>query len=294
MMAVEAAEPTVEVAAEPRRRSLLRRIVRQPGGAFGLAVLVLLILVAIFADVIAPYSPTKIGAGPRFADPFGAYLLGTDDLGRDLFSRIVHGARLTVLVAGVAVFISMSIGVLIGLVAAYARGIVEMLLMRTADVIFSFTETLIALACVAILGPSLENAVIAVGIAGIPYYARTTYAAALVETGKPYFEGAAASGAGVFRLIFVHLLPNVLPTIIVVATLGVSMAILAAAALSFLGLGAQPPDPEWGKMLSDARDFFNRAPWLMFVPGACIAITVMAFNLLGDALREALDPRARR
>lgn len=293
-MAIDTANPVIETSTNPRRRSLLRRIMRNPGGAFGLTVLVVLVLVAIFADLIAPYGPAKLAVGPRFADPFGPYLLGTDDLGRDLFSRIVYGARLTVLVASVAVGISLTIGVLIGLVAAYARGILEMILMRTSDVIFSFTETLIALACVAVLGPSLENAVIAVGIAGIPYYARTTYAAALVETSKPYFEGVAASGAGPFRLIFVHLLPSVLPTIVVVATLGVSIAILAAAALSFLGLGAQPPQPEWGKMLSDARDFFNRAPWLMLVPGLCIAITVLAFNLLGDALREALDPRSGR
>jgi peptide/nickel transport system permease protein len=143
-----------------------------------------------------------------------------------------------------------------------------------------------------VLGPSLTNAMVAVGIAGIPYYARTAYASALQESSKPYFEGAVAAGCGHGRLILRHLLPKIMPTMIVVATLGLSNAILAAAALSFLGLGAQPPQPEWGYMLSAGRDFFNRAPWLMLYPGLAIALTVLAFNLAGDALREALDPRS--
>ena len=153
---------------------------------------------------------------------------------------------------------------------------------------------LIALSFVAVLGPSLQNAVIAVGVAGIPFYARTCYSAALVETSKPYFEASISAGAGPGRLLFFHLMPNVLPTMIVVATLGVSTAILAAAGLSFLGLGAQPPTSEWGYMLAGSRDYINRAPWLMTIPGLAIAITVLGFNLLGDGLRTSLDPVERK
>jgi peptide/nickel transport system permease protein len=231
-----------------------------------------------------------MGVGKRFLAPSMAYPLGTDEFGRDVFSRMIHGSRLTLMIGAVAVGISLSIGMTVGLVAAYRRGFVEKLLMRATDIVFSFTETLIALACVAVLGPSLRNAMIAVGIAGIPFYARTCHAAALVERSKPYFEATISAGAGHVRLVFLHLLPNILPTMIVVATLGVSAAILAAAGLSFLGLGAQPPQPEWGAMLSGARDYFNRAPWLMMIPGAAISVTVLAFNLLGDAVRTALDP----
>jgi peptide/nickel transport system permease protein len=283
--------PVVEVTA---RRSFLGSLLRHKGALLGLALILALVLAATFADWIAPFSPTRMGAGRRLAEPSLRHLFGTDEFGRDLFSRVVYGTRLTLMIGAIAVGISLSTGLMLGLVAGYARGWTERVLMRLVDVLFSFTETLIALACVAVLGPSLENAMIAVGIASIPFYARTCYAAVLVERSKPYFEAAVAAGAGPLRLIFRHLLPNVLPTMIVVATLGVSSAVLAAAALSFLGLGAQPPDPEWGAMLSGGRDFFNRAPWIMLFPGLAIALTVLAFNLLGDGLREAMDPRARR
>jgi peptide/nickel transport system permease protein len=166
--------------------------------------------------------------------------------------------------------------------------------MRGVDVLFSFTETLIALAAVAVLGPSLTNAMIAVGIAAVPFYARVAYSVTLVERNRPYFEAAYAAGAGHLRLLFRHLLPNIIPPLIVVATLGVSAAVLAAAGLSFLGLGAQPPSPEWGAMLSAGRDYFTQAPWIMLYPGLAIMITVLGFNLLGDGIREALDPRQRK
>ena len=271
----------------------LRRLLSSPGGAIGLCVVAVLLTAALFADDIAPFSPTRMAAGRRLAEPSLRHFAGTDEFGRDMFSRIVHGARLTLLVGAIAVGISLTVGLVLGLLAAYARGLLETILMRLSDVLFSFTETLIALACVAVLGPSLENAMVAVGIAGIPYYARTAYASALVEVSKPYFEGSVAAGAGPVRLVLLHLLPNVMPTMVVVATLGLSSAILAAAGLSFLGLGAQPPAPEWGAMLSAGRDFFNRAPWLMLYPGLAIAVVVLAFNLLGDAIREALDPHGR-
>ncbi|GEO42886.1 diguanylate cyclase [Skermanella aerolata] len=285
------ASSPLETGRPEARSGFAARLFRSPGGIIGLAIIALLVILAVFADSLAPFSPTRMGAGRRLLEPSWRHLAGTDEFGRDMFSRIVHGARLTLKIGAIAVGISLAAGLTIGLIAAYARGIVEAVLMRLSDVLFSFTETLIALACVAVLGPSLENAMVAVGLAGIPYYARTAYASALVEVSKPYFEAAIAAGAGPVRLVLLHLLPNILPTMVVVATLGLSSAILAAAGLSFLGLGAQPPAPEWGAMLSAGRDFFNRAPWLMLYPGLSIALVVLAFNLLGDAMREALDPR---
>jgi ABC-type dipeptide/oligopeptide/nickel transport system permease subunit len=272
----------------------LRRLVRSPSGAIGLAIVLLLIFCAIFADVLAPYDPNKMGSGGRFLPPSGDFPLGTDEFGRDMLSRILYGSRITLLVGAVAVGISLTIGMAVGMIAAFRRGWVEAVLMRSTDVLFSFTETLIALSFVAVLGPSLKNAIIAVGVAGIPFYARTCYSAALVETSKPYFEASIAAGARPTRLVMVHLLPNVMPTMIVVATLGVSTAILAAAGLSFLGLGAQPPTSEWGYMLAGSRDYINRAPWLMTIPGIAIAVTVLGFNLLGDGLRTSIDPVERK
>jgi peptide/nickel transport system permease protein len=270
------------------------RLLRSPNGIIGLSIVLGLVVCAIFAETLAPHNPSKMGTGGRFLPPSGDFLLGTDEFGRDMLSRILYGSRITLLVGAVAVGISLTTGMLVGMVAAFQRGLVEAVLMRSTDVLFSFTETLIALSFVAVLGPSLQNAVIAVGVAGIPFYARTCYSAALVETSKPYFEASIAAGAGPGRLVFIHLLPNVLPTMIVVATLGVSTAILAAAGLSFLGLGAQPPTSEWGYMLAGSRDYINRAPWLMTIPGLAIAITVLGFNLLGDGLRTGLDPVERR
>ncbi|SNR53345.1 ABC transporter permease [Puniceibacterium sediminis] len=271
-----------------------RRMVRSSNGVVGLIIVLGLIFCAAFADLLAPYNPARMGTGGRFLPPGGKFLLGTDEFGRDMLSRILYGSRLTLLIGAVAVGISLTAGMLVGMVAAFRRGWVETLLMRSTDVLFSFTETLIALSFVAVLGPSLQNAVIAVGVAAVPFYARTCYSAALVETSKPYFEASIAAGAAPGRLVFLHLLPNVLPTMIVVATLGVSTAILAAAGLSFLGLGAQPPTSEWGYMLAGSRDYINRAPWLMTIPGLAIAITVLGFNLLGDGLRTSLDPVERR
>ncbi|SMC75860.1 ABC transporter permease [Rhizobium sp. RU36D] len=284
----------VDIADVPRRmpRPLWLRLMRNPGGAIGLALLAVLILAALLAPWIAPYSPTKLATGRPLMPPGAAHLLGTDELGRDVFSRILFGAQLTLKIGTVAVCISLVSGLAVGLAAAHFGGWLEKLLMHSTDVLFSFSDTLIALAFVAVLGPSLTNAMIAVGVAAVPFYARTAYASALAETAKPYYEGAIAAGAGHGRLILRHLLPNIMPTMIVVATLGLSNAILAAAALGFLGLGAQPPQPEWGYMLSAGRDFMNRAPWLMLYPGLAIALTVFAFNMLGDALREAIDPKS--
>ncbi|MDH3660360.1 MAG: ABC transporter permease [Alphaproteobacteria bacterium] len=267
------------------------RLVKSPTGLIGLLIVLTLIATALFAVWIAPFDPLQMGAGPRLQPPSAQYWFGTDDFGRDLFSRVVYGARLTLQIGVIAVGISLTSGLLLGLVAGYAGGWTERVLMRLVDVLFSFTEIVIALACLAILGIGLTNAMIAIGIASIPFYARVTHSVVLVEKGKPYFEAGIAAGAGHVRMIFLHLLPNVVPTLIVVGTLGISTAVLAAAGLSFLGLGAQPPEPEWGFMLSSSRDLISRAPWMMIFPGSAIAITVLGFNLLGDGIREVLDPR---
>ncbi len=267
------------------------RLLKSPTGLIGVLIVLTLIMTALFAAWIAPFDPLQMAAGPRLQSPSAQYWFGTDDFGRDLFSRVVYGARLTLQIGVIAVGISLTSGLLLGLVAGYAGGWTERVLMRLVDVLFSFTEIVIALACLAILGIGLTNAMIAIGIASIPFYARVTHSVVLVEKGKPYFEAGIAAGAGHARMIFLHLLPNVMPTLIVVGTLGISTAVLAAAGLSFLGLGAQPPEPEWGFMLSSSRDLISRAPWMMIFPGSAIAITVLGFNLLGDGIREVLDPR---
>ncbi|CAM5761415.1 nickel ABC transporter permease [Labrys miyagiensis] len=265
-------------------------VLRNRAATIGLVLIALLIVIAAFAPWIEPYDPLKMGAGRRLQPPTWSHPFGTDEFGRDLLSRIIMGSRMTLLVGLVSVGISASCGLLIGLVGGYAGGWIERILMRSVDVLFSFTEILIALATVAVLGPSLQNAVVAVGIAAIPFYARVTYAQVIVEKNKPYFEAAVSMGAGTLRLIFRELLPNVAPPLIVVATLGMSTAILGVAGLSFLGLGAQPPYPEWGLLLSQGRDYITRAPWITAIPGIAIALTVLGFNLLGDGIREGLDP----
>ena len=281
----------IDLVEAARPAGFLRRLLKSPTGVIGLTIVLTLILTAALAPWIAPHDPLRMAAGPRFQPPSLAHWFGTDDFGRDVFSRIVYGARLTLQIGVIAVGISLTSGLLLGLVAGYAGGWAERVLMRLVDVLFSFTEIVIALACLAILGIGLTNAMIAIGIASIPFYARVTHSIVLVEKGKPYFEAGVAAGAGHIRMIFLHLLPNVIPTLIVVGTLGISTAVLAAAGLSFLGLGAQPPQPEWGFMLSSSRDLISRAPWMMIFPGMAIAITVLGFNLLGDGIREILDPR---
>ncbi|WP_108660311.1 nickel transporter permease [Acuticoccus kandeliae] len=285
--------PEITEAADPKGRTIPHALITSPTGAIGIVIVLTLIVVALFAPMIAPFDPLRMAAGPRLQPPSAAHWFGTDDFGRDVFSRIVYGARLTLQIGVIAVGISLTAGLLLGLVAGYGSKWTERILMRLVDVLFSFTEIVIALACLAIFGIGLTNAMIAIGIASIPFYARVTHSVVLVEKNKPYFEAAVSAGAGHLRLLFVHLLPNVLPTLIVVGTLGVSTAVLAAAGLSFLGLGAQPPQPEWGFMLSSSRDLISRAPWMMIFPGLAIMITVLGFNLLGDGVREVLDPRQR-
>jgi peptide/nickel transport system permease protein len=267
---------------------------RNRGAMIGLGITLLLLFAAAFAPQISPFDPTLMGAGGSLEPPSPAHPFGTDKFGRDLFSRVVAGSRLTLFIGVLAVGISCTIGSLLGLISGYAGGKIDNVIMRAVDVMFSFPDILIALSVVALLGPSLQNAVIAVGISAIPWYARVVRGTVMVERQKQYFEAAESLGARDERLVFRHVLPNSLPPILVLATLGFSTAILSAAALSFLGLGAQPPEPEWGLELALGRDLMRQAWWIMTFPGIAIAVTVLGFNLLGDGLREALDPRQRR
>ena len=270
------------------------------GAVLGMVVIVIVALLAIFADVIAPYDPHE-----QYRDAFlvppawqeggsGRFILGTDDIGRDMFSRLVHGARLSLLVGSIVVTLSLAAGILLGLVAGFFRGVVEIAIMRAMDIMLSLPSLLLAIVIVAILGPSLTNAMLAIAIVITPHYVRLTRASVINERTKDYVTASQVVGAGLARLMFVTVLPNCMAPLIVQATLGFSTAILDAAALGFLGLGAQPPTPEWGTMLADARQFIQRAWWVVTFPGLAILVTVLAFNLMGDGLRDALDPRLRR
>jgi dipeptide transport system permease protein len=270
------------------------------GAMIALAVILVLILCAIFAPWIAPNDPTAQNVDQALLPPawyaagLHQYPLGTDSLGRCVLSRIIFGARLSLLIGGIVVTLSLSTGVLMGLVSGFYRGAVDSLIMRLMDIILALPSLLLAIVIVVLLGPGLRNAMIAVAITNIPHYARLTRAAVLSELTKDYVVASRVAGAGTFRLMFKTVLPNCLAPLIVQSTLGISAAILDAAALGFLGLGAQPPTPEWGTMLADSRQYIESAPWVVTFPGLAILITVLAFNLMGDGLRDALDPKLKR
>jgi dipeptide transport system permease protein len=270
------------------------------GAMIGLALVIALILLAIFADVVSPHPPNEqyrdfTLAPPAWHDGGTAiFLLGTDPVGRDILSRLIHGTRLSLLIGLISVAISLSLGIVLGLIAGYFRGLVETTIMRVMDVMLALPSLLLAIAVVAILGPGLINAMYAIAIVLLPHYVRLTRAAVLAEVGKEYVASSRIAGAGAIRLMFATILPNCLAPLIVQATLGFSNAILDAAALGFLGLGAQPPTPEWGSMLAGALEFIQRASWVVTFPGLAILITVLAFNLMGDGLRDALDPKLKR
>jgi dipeptide transport system permease protein len=270
------------------------------GALIGLALVIVLILLAILADVVAPHPPNEqfrdftLTPPAWHAEGQAAFLLGTDPVGRDMLSRLIHGTRLSLLIGLISVAISLALGVLLGLVAGYVRGLTEIVIMRLMDVMLALPSLLLAIAVVAILGPGLANAMYAIAIVLLPHYVRLTRAAVMAEAGKEYVASSRIAGAGPLRLMFSTILPNCLAPLIVQATLGFSTAILDAAALGFLGLGAQPPTPEWGTMLADSMQFVQRAWWIVTLPGLAILITVLAFNLLGDGLRDALDPRLKR
>ena len=281
-------------------RELWRDFKRNRGALIGLALIAALLFCAVFADVISPYSPSEqyrdATLKPPSLQPVGGhvFVLGTDPVGRDVLSRLIHGTRLSLLIGIVSVGLSLSIGVVLGLLAGFFRGAAEFTIMRLADIMLALPSLLLAVAVVAILGPGLMNAMYAIAIVMLPHFVRLTRAAVIGEMGKDYVAASRIAGAGTARLMFDTVLPNCAAPLIVQATLGFSTAILDAAALGFLGLGAQPPTPEWGSMLASALEFIQSAWWVVTLPGLAILVSVLAFNLMGDGLRDALDPRLKR
>jgi dipeptide transport system permease protein len=293
-------QPLAPTAMPGSLRVFWRSFIENRGAVLGLAVMVILIVVALAADIVAPHSPIEQFREHFLTPPLWQdggireFPLGTDDVGRDMLSRLLYGARLSILIGFVVVALALSTGTVLGLTAAFAGGIVDIAIMRFVDILLVFPSLLLAIVIVAILGPGLFNAMIAVSIVTLPGYTRLVRASALSELAKDYVTATRSAGAGTLRLMFDTVLPNCLAPLIVQASLGFSTAILDAAALGFLGLGAQPPIPEWGTMLSGALQYYQRAWWVLTFPGLAILFTVLAFNLVGDGLRDALDPKLKR
>ncbi|HEY7033312.1 MAG TPA: ABC transporter permease [Thermomicrobiales bacterium] len=271
----------------------LRRLRRNPGAVVGACVLAVLVLLAIFASQVAPYDPIAQDSQAIRARPSRHHLFGADTFGRDVFSRVLYGGRRSLPIGLVAVSIAAVVGVSFGLLAGYYGGWTDSLVMRSADLMLAFPGILLAMALVAILGTSLFNLMLAVGIAAIPEYTRVVRGSVLAAREMDYVLAARVSGAKDGSIMLRHILPNVLPPVIVLATLGIAGAIILGSTLSFLGLGIKPPQAEWGNMLSDGRSMMRHYWWVSFFPGFAIMLTVLSINLLGDGLRDALDPRLR-
>lgn len=267
---------------------------RSSKGLIGVSLVLIVVVVAILSPLLIPAEwATRMDMRARLAPPSLAHPLGTDQLGRDLLYRVLLGARTSVYIAASAVLMSLLIGLPLGLVSGFLGGRTDNVLMRLVDTMLSFPALLLALTISAILGPNLQNTIIAIGIAFTPYLARIIRGEALRVAQMPYVEAARTAGNSDARLIVWHILPNVMPAVIVQSTISLAFAILAEAGLSFLGLGTQPPDASWGLMIQASRDYLDRAPWTALVPGAAVALTVLGLNMFGDALRDALDPRSR-
>ncbi|WP_272665434.1 dipeptide ABC transporter permease DppC [Providencia sp. PROV110] len=298
----QSTEPTVVSAPQPMTplQEFWHYFKPNKGAVVGMFYIILMVLIAIFAGVLAPHSPDEqfrdFLLAPPVWDEGGSwqFILGTDDVGRDLLSRLMYGARLSLLVGCLVVVLSLIMGVTIGVIAGYFGGIVDALIMRVVDIMLALPSLLLALVLVAIFGPSIVNASIALTFVALPHYIRLTRAAVLVEVNRDYVTASRVAGAGSIRQMFVNILPNCLAPLIVQASLGFSNAILDMAALGFLGMGAQPPTPEWGTMLSDVLQFAQSAWWVVTFPGLAILLTVLAFNLMGDGLRDAFDPKLKQ
>ena len=295
--------PPTEIAPAPRASGLAEfwhYFSQNKGAVLGLFVLAIVVLIALLAPWIAPYDPTLQFKEALLRPPVWQqggsweFILGTDAVGRDMLSRLMHGARFSLIIGVIVVALSLLGGITLGLLAGYFRGWVDVVIMRVMDIILAFPSLLLALVLVAVLGPGLVNAMLAIAIVLQPHFARLVRAAVMAEKNREYVTSAKLAGASHVRLMLMTILPNCLAPLIVQATLSFSGAILEAAALGFLGLGAQPPTPEWGTMLATAREFIQRAPWVVTLPGLCILVTVLAINLIGDGLRDALDPKLKR
>ena len=284
----------------PPMREFWHYFKRNKGAVVGLAYIIIMLVIAIGANVIAPHLPAEQFRDALLRPPVWMeggswkFLLGTDDVGRDILSRLMYGARLSLLVGCLVVVLSLILGVVFGLFAGYYGGVVDAIIMRVVDIMLALPSLLLALVLVAIFGPSIVNASLALTFVALPHYVRLSRAAVLVEVNRDYVTASRVAGAGSARQMFVNILPNCLAPLIVQASLGFSNAILDMAALGFLGMGAQPPTPEWGTMLSDVLQFAQSAWWVVTFPGVIILLTVLAFNLMGDGLRDALDPKLKQ
>jgi peptide/nickel transport system permease protein len=281
----------------PLERSRAQRLLatgrREPRLIVFGAVILVMVFIGIFAPWLAPYDPIQPQPANVLQAPSFAHVLGTDNLGRDQFSRVLYGTRVSLSVAVIAVTIALGGGVSMGLAAGYVGGVLDQVLGRFVDAMLAFPGVLLAIAVTSALGPSLRNAMIAIGIIGIPLYFRLTRGQVLQAHGQEYVTAAAVLGASQVRILARHIMPNIANPLIVAASISSSTAILALAALSFIGIGPQPPDPDWGSMINAASGVLNRSPWLSFGPGLAIFLTVFSFSMLGDALRDALDPHLR-
>jgi peptide/nickel transport system permease protein len=276
----------------PGRRAL-RKLMRRKAAVFGLCVVALFVLVAVLAPWIAPYDPVKTSWTAIRKAPSALHWFGTDENGRDILSRIVHGASASLRAGVISVSIAVALGVPIGLLAGYRGGWIDAIISRVTDAMLACPFLILAIAMAAFLGPSLRNAMIAIGISATPIFVRLARGATMATMVEDYVEAARAVGNPRWRIALRHVLPNIVPPVLVQATLAIAMAIIAEASLSFLGLGQQPPAPSWGSMLNAAQRFLGQAPWMAIFPGLSIFVVVLAFNLLGDGLRDALDPKGR-
>ena len=293
LTATEAGVPSTARPPRPRWRETLGLLVRNPTAAIAGVLLLGIVLVALFDETIAPTGPNEISVEDRLQPPSLAHPFGTDDLGRDILSRVVLGAGVSLRVGFLAVAFALVVGTLIGLLAGFYGRWVDDVLMRAMDVLFAFPAVLLAIAVLAVRGPGAGNTALAIGIVYVPVFARVTRASVLGVREEVYVRASRSVGASDWRLLTRHVLPNAAPPIIVQTSISLAFAVLAEAALSFLGLGTQPPEPSWGSMLAEGREFIEQAWWLAFFPGMAIVVTVLCFNLLGDGLRDVLDPRQR-
>ncbi len=294
LIAAEEAAATPDVTVISRRPSAWRALLRSPLAALGLAMVAILVLLAIGAPLFTRYDPTSMDLGHRLLSPNLTHLFGTDDGGRDLFSRVLYGARLSLGAAATVIVLASLVGCTIGAVSGYIGGIVDELLMRLTDMFLAFPALVLAMAIAAALGPSLVNAMVAVAVVWWPWYARLMRGQVLIYKNREFVTAARAAGVGGVGIVMRHLVPNCLTPIVVQATLDSGYAILTTASLSFIGVGAQPPTPEWGSMVNVGHTYFLNQWWFSTFPAMAIFIAVMAFNLIGDGLRDVLDPRMGR